>query len=212
MIAKTPLALALFLLVATAAHAQLENADPMRGQGSAAVCAACHGQDGNSIVGEYPNLAGQHADYIFEHLQYYKSGERQNAIMLGQAANLDEQTMADLAVYYESLEAEIGETPEELAATGRSIYMGGIAEKGVPACVSFHGPAGMGIPSSGYPRLSGQKVQYTMDQLMLYRSGERSGYGQAEVMNEIAAELTDDEIQALANYVRGLYPRDLAAE
>ena len=70
----------------------------------------------------------------------------------------------------------------------------------------------MGIPSSGYPRLSGQKVQYTMDQLMLYRSGERSGYGQAAVMNEIATELTDDEIQALASYVRGLYAPDVAAE
>jgi len=212
MTAKTSIALSTLLLASTAVHAQLEDADPMRGEASAVVCAACHGQAGNSVVDEYPNLAGQHADYIFEHLQYYKSGERQNAIMLGQAANLDEQTMADLAVYYEGLEAEIGETPEELAATGRSIYMGGIAEKGVPACVSCHGPAGMGIPSSGYPRLSGQKVKYTMDQLMLYRSGERSGYGQAAVMNEIAAELTDEEIQAVANYVRGLYPRDVAAE
>ena len=212
MIAKTLPALAAFLLVSFSATAQLEDADPMRGETSAAVCAACHGQNGNSMSPQWPNLAGQHADYIYEQLQYYKSGERNNAIMLGQAAGLDEQTMADLAVYYEGLEAEIGETPEELLTTGRSIYMGGIAEKGVPACVSCHGPAGMGVPGSGYPRLSGQKVQYTTDQLMLYRSGERSGYGQAAVMNEIAVNLTDEEIQAVANYVRGLYPAELAAE
>ena len=99
MIAKTLPALAAFLLVSFSATAQLEDADPMRGETSAAVCAACHGQNGNSMSPEWPNLAGQHADYIFEQLQYYKSGERNNAIMLGQAAGLDEQTMADLAVY-----------------------------------------------------------------------------------------------------------------
>jgi len=210
----TPKIVALVLLsfISFSAVAQLDNADPMRGEESAAACAACHGAKGNSNNGEWPNLAGQHADYIYEHLQYYKSGERENALMLGQAAGLDKQTMADLAVYFEGLEPEVGETPEELLATGRSIYMGGIAEKGVPACVSCHGPAGLGVPGSGYPRLSGQKVQYTTDQLGLYRSGERAGYGQAGVMNDIASNLTDEEIQAVANYVRGLYPKDIAAE
>ncbi|MDR9433457.1 MAG: c-type cytochrome [Spiribacter sp.] len=212
MIVKSLLALFITLAAALPAAAQFENADPMRGQNAAAVCAACHGQKGNSMVGEYPNLAGQHPDYIYEQLQFYKSGERNNALMYGQAAGLDKQTMADLALYFAGLDAEIGETPEELLATGRSIYMGGIDEKGVPACVSCHGPAGMGVPSSGYPRLSGQKTEYTMDQLMLYRSGERSGYGQAHVMNGIATNLTDEEIQAVSAYVRGLYPAEMAAE
>ncbi len=205
MIHKSLVALCLFVAASLPVAAQFEDADPRRGENSAAVCIACHGQGGNSNVPQYPNLAGQHPDYLYEQLQFYKSGERENAIMLGQAAGLDNQTMADLAVYFAELDPEVGETPEELLATGRSIYMGGIAEKGVPACVSCHGPAGQGVPSSGYPRLSGQKTQYTMDQLMLYRSGERSGYGQAAMMNGIAANLTDDEIQAVANYVRGLY-------
>ncbi|RZU99556.1 c-type cytochrome [Spiribacter vilamensis] len=212
MIVKLLTAFTALLLVSGAAQAQLENADPQRGKAASATCAACHGQQGNSIVPNYPNLAGQHADYIYDHLQFYKSGERDNAIMLGQAAGLDKQTMADLAVYFSDLDAELGETPEELLSTGRSIYMGGIAEKGVPACVSCHGPGGMGVPGSGYPRLSGQKVDYTTEQLGLYRSGERSGYGQAGLMNDIASKLTDEEIQAVANYVRGLYPTDIAAE
>jgi len=212
MILKSLSALCLFASFAMPAFAQLESADPQRGQGAAASCVACHGAKGNSNNGQWPNLAGQHADYIYEQLQYYKSGERENAIMYGQAAGLDKQTMADLAVYFAGLDAEVGETPEELLATGKSIYMGGIAEKGVPACVSCHGPAGLGVPSSGYPRLSGQKTQYTSDQLALYRSGERSGYGQASVMNGIASNLSDEEIQAVANYVRGLYAPEMAAE
>lgn len=212
MIVKLLSALTALLLMSGAAHAQLENADPQRGKAASSSCAACHGQQGNSVVPNYPNLAGQHADYIYEHLQFYKSGERENAIMLGQAAGLDKQTMADLAVYFSDLDAELGETPEELLSTGRSIYMGGIDEKGVPACVSCHGPGGMGVPNSGYPRLSGQKVDYTIEQLGLYQSGKRSGYGQAGLMNDIASKLDDEEIQAVANYVRGLYPTDLAAE
>lgn len=212
MIVKLLSALAALCLMSGAAQAQLENADPQRGEAASATCVACHGADGNSVVPNYPNLAGQHADYIYEHLQFYKSGERENAIMLGQAAGLDKQTMADLAVYFSELDAELGETPEELLSTGRSIYMGGIAEKGVPACVSCHGPGGMGVPSSGYPRLSGQKVEYTIEQLGLYQSGKRSGYGQAGMMNDIASKLDDEEIQAVANYVRGLYPTDIAAE
>jgi cytochrome c553 len=212
MIVKLLSALTALCLASGAAHAQLENADPKRGEAASATCVACHGANGNSVAPNWPNLAGQHPDYIYEQLQFYKSGARENSIMLGQAAGLDKQTMADLAVYYAGLDAELGETPEELLATGRSIYMGGIAEKGVPACVSCHGPGGMGVPSSGYPRLSGQKVTYTTEQLGLYRSGERAGYGQAGLMNDIASKLSDEEIQAVANYVRGLYPTDLAAE
>lgn len=207
---KPLIALIALLLTAGPVAAQLENADPTRGEQAAATCIACHGPVGNSANDEWPNLAGQHADYIYEQLTFYKSGERNNALMLGQAAGLDEQTMADLAVYYAGLEPEVGEANEELVELGRNIYMGGITERGVPACVACHGPGGSGIPGSGYPRLSGQKVTYTMDQLMLYRSGERAGYGQASVMAEIAAELSDEEIQALASYLRGLYPRDLA--
>lgn len=207
---KPLIALIALLLAAGPVAAQLENADPVRGEQAAAACIACHGPVGNSMVDEWPNIAGQHADYIYEQLMFYKSGERENAIMLGQAAMLDEQTMADLAVFYAQQEPEIGEASEELLELGRSIYMGGIMERGVPACVACHGPGGEGIPGSGYPRLGGQKVTYTMEQLMLYRSGERAGYGQAGMMVEIAAELTDEEIQALSSYVRGLYPRSLA--
>jgi len=207
---KPLIALIALLLTAGPVAAQLENADPTRGEQAAAACIACHGPVGNSMVDEWPNIAGQHADYIYEQLMFYKTGERENAIMLGQAAMLDEQTMADLAVFYAQQEPEIGEANEELLELGRNIYMGGIMERGVPACVACHGPGGEGIPGSGYPRLGGQKVAYTMEQLMLYRSGERAGYGQAGMMAEIASELTDEEIQALSSYVRGLYPRNLA--
>ena len=65
-------------------------------------CVACHGNDGIGILPEYPNLAGQHADYLRHSLQGYKSGQRKNAIMAGMAAALTEEDIAELAKYYSS--------------------------------------------------------------------------------------------------------------
>jgi len=66
-------------------------------------CQACHGVDGNGTgVGQYPNIAGQYEDYLLHALKAYKSGARNNAIMTGFVAGLDEQQMADLAAYFAS--------------------------------------------------------------------------------------------------------------
>jgi len=65
-------------------------------------CVACHGNDGVGILPEYPNLAGQHEDYISQALHSYKSGVRKNAIMAGMAAALTDQDIVELARYYSS--------------------------------------------------------------------------------------------------------------
>jgi cytochrome c553 len=63
-------------------------------------CVACHGNDGVGIMPEYPNLAGQSADYLEHALRAYKSGQRKNAIMAGMAAPLTDQDIRELAKYY----------------------------------------------------------------------------------------------------------------
>jgi cytochrome c553 len=65
-------------------------------------CVACHGNDGVGILPEYPNLAGQHEDYLVHALRAYKSGERKNAIMAGMAAALTNKDILELAEYYSS--------------------------------------------------------------------------------------------------------------
>jgi cytochrome c553 len=64
------------------------------------VCAACHGQDGNSATPDYPKLAGQHPDYLAKALRDYKSGLRKNPIMAGFAAGLSKQDIANVSAYY----------------------------------------------------------------------------------------------------------------
>lgn len=63
-------------------------------------CVACHGPDGIGIMPEYPNLAGQHADYIKQALKAYRSGQRKNAIMAGMATPLTDADIEALASYY----------------------------------------------------------------------------------------------------------------
>lgn len=88
------------LLTAASTPAQRLPGDPAAGREKAQACIACHGEDGNSQNPEWPRIGGQYADYLYHSLRAYKSGERQNAVMAGQVANLSDEDMADLASYY----------------------------------------------------------------------------------------------------------------
>lgn len=75
-------------------------ANPVAGQEKSKTCAACHGPDGNSAAPDFPRLAGQNFDYLVKALSDYKAGERKNAIMAPQAANLSQRDIEDLAAYF----------------------------------------------------------------------------------------------------------------
>ena len=74
--------------------------DPEAGFKKSTPCQACHGPKGISVSPEFPNLAGQNPDYIVASLHHYKNGKRKNPIMVGQAANLTERDIEDLAAYF----------------------------------------------------------------------------------------------------------------
>lgn len=95
---------ALIVAVATlvAAENSLAAGDVAAGKSRAAVCAACHGPDGNSTNPLWPNLAGQHAAYLEKQLKAFKSGERKDPLMSPMAAPLSEKDIADLAAYFAS--------------------------------------------------------------------------------------------------------------
>ncbi len=76
--------------------------DPAQGKQKSVMCAACHGIDGNSVSPDFPRLAGQHEDYIAHVLADYKAGRRKNPIMMGMAAALSKDDIANLAAYFSS--------------------------------------------------------------------------------------------------------------
>jgi cytochrome c553 len=81
--------------------------DPQAGKEKAAVCAGCHGADGNSSIGANPRLAGQYESYLFEALKQYKSGQRQDLLMRNMVANLSIQDMKDLAAWFASQQGDV---------------------------------------------------------------------------------------------------------
>jgi len=201
------ISLGLGLFAGVAASEPLVDGDASAGEQKAAACATCHGPQGKSTNPQWPKLAGQHAPYIVTQLKAFKSGERENAIMAGQAGNLSEQDMKDLAAYYAQQPIDPGVADESLVERGEALYRGGRPEEGVPACSGCHGPAGMGNPAAGYPAIAGQHAQYLRQSLKAYRDDQRAGYGKASVMVGVADELSDADIEAVAAYVQGLKPR-----
>ena len=76
--------------------------DPAAGKAKAAVCAACHGANGQGVPPN-PALVGKSEDDMLQAMKDYKSGKRANAVMKGMTAGLSDQDMANLAAYYASL-------------------------------------------------------------------------------------------------------------
>lgn len=179
-------------------------AKPDLTQGSAkftAVCAACHGTDGNSPVPVNPKLAQQHPEYLVKQLQEFKAGKRTSPIMQGFAAQLTDADMKNVSYWAGSQKAKPGFAKDkDLVTLGERIYRGGIPDRQVAACAGCHSPNGAGVPAQ-YPRLSGQHADYTAAQLTAFRDGGRKNSLQ---MTQIAAKLNDREIRAIADYVAGL--------
>ena len=175
--------------------------DLAKGEASFALCAACHGADGNSAIPANPKLAQQHPEYLIKQLMEFKSGKRNNAIMKGFASALSDDDMRNIAYWVTSKKAKAGFAKDkELVAQGERIYRGGIADRQVPACAACHSPNGAGMPAQ-YPRMSGQHADYTTAQLTGFRDGVRKNNLQ---MTQVAAKLNDREIKAVSDYIAGL--------
>jgi cytochrome c553 len=182
------------------------------GATKAVVCQACHGQGGNSVNPEWPNLAGQNASYISEQLHLFRGQQRNNPIMYPMAVALTDQDIADLAAYFSAQTPAGGEADPTYWKAGDALYRGGDRKRNIPACKACHGPVGRGNPGSGYPALQAQHSVYTVNQLTHYASEERyvdpSGAKQrsrnSAVMTAIAKRLTPDDMRDLASYIQGM--------
>lgn len=188
------------------ATAAVKPGDATAGQSKAAVCGACHGVDGNSADPQYPKLAGQSEAYIVHSLESFKSGKRQNPIMLGLASPLSEQDMHDIGAYFASKTSLPGVADQALVERGEQLYRQGDTSKGVPACMACHSIDGRGNPGARYPQLTSQHAQYIETTLKAWHDGTVWGEdAHAQIMPGIAKKLDEKDIAAVASYVEGLH-------
>jgi cytochrome c553 len=207
------LALAATGLLSSVANADgIIEGDAAAGESKSITCAACHGQDGNSVNPIWPSIAGQHATYIVEQLQAFKgdaangvAATRNEPLMLGQVMMLNDEDMRNLAVFYaDKAPAAKSVSDPSVVDRGERIYRGGDRDNRTSACIACHGPTGRGNPAASVPMVRGQYAEYAAAQLRAYASGTRTSDGPTRVMREIAATLSEDDIVAVASYMQGL--------
>ena len=176
-------------------------AEVIAGQTKAAVCAACHGADGNSPVAIYPKLAGQSVGYIVKQLQEFKAGTRKDPVMAPMAAALSEQDMLEIASYFAAQKVVVA----DLAGSdvGQKLYFGGHVKRKITACVACHGANGKGMNKAGFPTIAGQNEAYLKAQLMKFKNGERNN-DYNTMMQSVASKLSASDIDELAKYMAAM--------
>jgi len=197
--------------------------DAEAGKTKAAVCAACHGNNGIGSTDMYPNLAGQHADYIVKQLKAFKSGDRKDPVMAPMAMPLSDTDMADVAAYFATFNidgsskggdsaAASGTAPAAVAAAapaaykpdpvkGKSLYIHGDKARGITSCIGCHGEDGNSDVLIN-PNLSNQHAEYIEKQLAAFKASSRHN----AVMNQVAGNMTAEDIADI-----GAYFKDTAA-
>lgn len=169
--------------------------DPSIGEEIFFQCAACHKPNGSgSEDGIYPQLAGQHAEVVIKQLIDFRTGNRENLMMIPMAKQLvDAQEIADVAAYIESLPVQStnGKGPGSDLAAGEKIYK--------ESCERCHGDKGQGDAASVFPAIASQQYLYVKRQLTDMKSGTRKK-ANPEMLSALAG-LSDAQIDAVSDFV-----------
>ena len=190
--------------------------DAAKGKAKSATCTACHGVNGNSMVPNFPKIAGQGEGYTLKQLIDFKSGDRKDGLMAGIVEALSVDDMANLAAHFSKQNIAQGVASKTAnIALGERLYRGGDKTRGITACIACHGPKGAGIPSAGFPALASQHAAYTAKQLKDFRqvsinaqtdaSAPARTNDQLKMMTAFTKDLNNAEIEALAQYIAGLH-------
>lgn len=176
--------------------------DPVAGKDKSMLCQGCHGEAGISMEGLVPSLAGQYGKYIAKELRNYQAGTRSHQIMNAMAATISDDDLADIAAYFASRTKMKGSGSEN--ALGKKLFQQGDISRTIVACINCHGVNGKGLTpnTSMFPVIGGQQKDYIRRQLVNFRKGDRTNSPNG-IMIRITQKLTDDELEALADYVSG---------
>jgi cytochrome c553 len=183
----------LALVGALAALASISRAETI--DDKAALCSACHGENGVPQQPSTPIIWGQNQGYLYLQLRDYQRGTRQNEQMSPLASALTRDEMMELAEYFAQRpwpNLRQPSAPEAVAAQA-------IRANTSVGCTGCHLEQYLG--ASTVPRLSGQREDYLARTMMEFRARTRGNNpGMSDLMNVTAEE----QIAALAKYLAGL--------
>lgn len=169
-------------------------------------CMTCHIENNQGMSENgFPQLSGMNQLYLKKQIEDYQNLQRINSVMQPIAKALDSRDTANIAAYFSSLSPvennKLSSNTSKLAF-GRLIVESGLWDKGVPACISCHGPDlnGVGI---NFPRLQFQGKVYMINQLEAWKKGTRKNDSN-NLMKTVASKLTKNEIVAVSEYISSL--------
>jgi cytochrome c553 len=159
------------------------------------LCAACHGEDGNSKLEKIPSLAGQPAFFTLNQLFLMREGVRKVEAMAAIVKDLKDQDLTELSEHYAKLSPKRSDEPvdPELVKRGQAIAAG-------QRCGSCHLPTLAG--QEQMPRVARQRIDYLVEALKSYRDNPRPGAETA--MSPPVGGLRDADLMALAHYAASL--------
>ncbi|WMT75129.1 c-type cytochrome [Bradyrhizobium sp. Ash2021] len=171
-------------------------ADVAAGKEKAELCAGCHGDNGISQTENIPSLAGQQDQFVQWQLVYFRAGSRKNEQMQPVVEQINNEDIRNLGAYFSSLTPPQGPKDDnpDLSEKGKQAAAG-------RRCASCHTDSYAG--TKAVARIAGQREDYLLKALHDYKSGVRSGGGQA-AMADVAYPLSEEEIEALAHYLAHL--------
>ena len=171
-------------------------ADIAAGKEKAELCVGCHGEGGISQMENVPSLAAQPDLFIQWQLVFFRAGNRKNEQMQPIVEQLNNEDIRNLGAYFASLTPPKGlrDDDPDLSEKGKQAAAG-------RRCASCHTDSYAG--TKAVARVAGQREEYLLKALHDYKSGVRSGGGQA-AMADVAYPLSEEEITALAHYLAHL--------
>ncbi len=190
-VSRAALAAALFLAAVAPAAAQ----DIEAGRAKSQACAACHGADGNSASGMFPNLAGQTWRYLYVQLKDFKEGRRSNPLMSPMAASLSREDMINIANFYAAQPLK----PSAFKADEGKVKLGK-AKADETLCTMCH--LGGFLGQNEIPRVAGQQYDYIVQQLKDFKARNRTN--DAGNMTSVGQTLSEADIENLGHYLTSL--------
>ena len=182
-------------MAAFPAIAQQDAADAAAARKLAEPCFACHGPEGNSASGAFPNLAGQSWRYIYIELKDFKEGRRSDPVMSPMAANLSRDDMIALGNYFAAQKAKpiAFQADEAKVAAGKKV-------SDAVLCPMCH--LGGFVGQNEIPRVAGQWPDYVKKQLHDFKAKKRTNDGGN--MTSVSGTLSEEDIENLSQYIANL--------
>lgn len=171
-----------------------------------AACSQCHGEkgQGNPDMPGVPHIAGKPAGYLYQQLQSFQTGRRDNDAMQYVVSNLTPAYLKTIAKHYASQPiVYVPKVPDgisdEVLAYGEDVVKNGDSIHRVPSCASCHGAKLTGVKPM-IPGVLGLSYTYIKNQLHSWRANERSAAGM-HCMWVVANRMTDKQVKAVAAWL-----------